>query len=180
MTQAETSASDRFLPADGDQTIGDMTYTSSSRSKHEQVATILQRCTCDIIEDWLRRVKKSKELNRAILTDEERAGYLPKLINDLVIRLGERNTTSEESSSPRSEAAVAHGRMRRSQGYSLGMLVHDSRLLEVSLFEILHKNLSSVDVSLLLRDVIKIADEVDSQLTQAMGGHTVVQDQLAA
>src|SRR6202451_3219615 len=29
----------------------------------EPVASILQRCTNDIVEDWLTRVKKSKELN---------------------------------------------------------------------------------------------------------------------
>jgi hypothetical protein len=83
----------------------------------------------------LGRVKKSKELNEVTLTDEERTGYLPKLIDDLVVRLRQPNTTGEESDPSRSEAAVAHGKMRRSQGYSLGMLVHDSRLLEVALFE---------------------------------------------
>ena len=29
----------------------------------ERVAAILQRCTSDIVEDWLAKVKKSKELN---------------------------------------------------------------------------------------------------------------------
>jgi hypothetical protein len=71
--------------------------------------------------------------------------------------------------------------MRRSQGYSLGMLVHDSRLLEVALFETLHKNESALDFNLLLPDVMTIADEVDSQLTQAMDSHTeFVQNQIAA
>jgi hypothetical protein len=172
MTQAETSTSHRFLLADGDHTVGGMTYTSPSRTHKEQVASILQRCTCDIIEDWLGRVKKSKELNRVTMTDEERTGYLPKLIGDLIVRLRAPNVPGEESDSPRSEAAVAHGKMRRSQGYSLGMLVHDSRFLEVALFETLHKNMKSLDFSLLLPDVMTIADEVDSQLTQSMGSHT--------
>jgi hypothetical protein len=61
----------------------------------------------------------------------------------------------------------------------LGMLVHDSRLLEVALFEALQKNLIALDFGLLLSDVMTIADEVDSQLTQAMGSHTVVQKQVA-
>jgi hypothetical protein len=181
MTQTETSTSHRFLLADGDEGICDMMHKSSPRTKKEQVAATLQRCTCDIIEDWLGRVKKSKELNEVTLTDEERTGYLPKLIDDLIVRLRQPNTTGEESDSPRSEAAVAHGKMRRSQGYSLGMLVHDSRLLEVALFETLQKNLSTLEFSPLLPDVMTIADEVDSQLTQAMDSHTeVVQNQVAA
>jgi hypothetical protein len=53
--------------------------------------------------------------------------------------------------------------------------------LEVALFETLQKNLSTLDCSLLLRDVMTIADEVDSQSTQAMDSHTeVVQNQVAA
>ena len=52
------------------------------------------------------------------------------------------------------------------------MLVHDSRILQVTLFGVLQKNLSALDFSVLLPDVMTIADEVDSQLTQAMEGFT--------
>ncbi len=51
--------------------------------KREKVAAILQRCANSIVEDWLVRVKKNKELSNMPLTDEERTGYLPKLIEDL-------------------------------------------------------------------------------------------------
>jgi hypothetical protein len=61
--------------------------------------------------------------------------------------------------------------MRKSQGYSPAMLVHDSRILQVTLFGTLQKNLSALDFSLLLPDVMTIADEVDSQLTQAMDSY---------
>jgi hypothetical protein len=58
--------------------------------------------------------------------------------------------------------------MRKLQGYTPGMLVHDSRILQVTLFGTLQRNLTALDFSLLLPDVMTIADEVDSQLTQAM------------
>jgi hypothetical protein len=58
--------------------------------------------------------------------------------------------------------------MRRLQGYTAGMLVHDSRILQVTIFGTLQSNLSALDFSLLLPDVMTIADEVDSQLTQTM------------
>jgi hypothetical protein len=64
--------------------------------------------------------------------------------------------------------------MRKAQGYTPAMLVHDSRILQVTLFGMLQKNLSALDFSLLLPDVMTIADEVDSQLTQAMEGFTSV------
>ena len=138
----------------------------------ERVAAILQHCASLIVEDWLVRVKKSKELVRVSLSDQERTGYLPKLIEDLIVRLRAPNIPGEESDSICSAAAVAHGKMRKSQGYTPAMLVHDSRILQVTLFGMLQKNLSGLDFSLLLPDVMTIADEVDSQLTQAMQGYT--------
>jgi hypothetical protein len=46
--------------------------------------------------------------------------------------------------------------------------VHDSRMLQVTIFGTLQNNLSALHFSLLLPDVMTIADEVDSQLTQTM------------
>jgi len=48
------------------------------------------------------------------------------------------------------------------------MLVEESRILQVSIFRTLQDNLSSVDFSQVLLNVMAIADEVDSQLKQAM------------
>ncbi len=64
-----------------------------------------------------------------------------------------------------SAAAVAHGKLRYLQGYTPAMLVHESRILQVTLFGTLQNNLSFLDFSLLLPDVMTIADEVDAQLT---------------
>ena len=146
----------------------------SAPTPKERGAGILRRCTLDIVADWLEKVKKSKELNCVSLSDEERTGYLPKLIEDLILRLGASHIPGDESESICSAAAVAHGKMRKAQGYTSAMLVHDSRILQVTLFGTLQKNLSVLDFSLLLPDVMTIADEVDSQLTQAMESFTNV------
>ena len=146
----------------------------------ERVAEILQRCTGLIVEDWLARVKKNTELSRVVLGDQERTGYLPKLIDDLVLRLRSPHSTVQEGDFIGSAAAVAHGKLRRSQGYTSAMLVQDSRILQVTLFGTLQKNLGALDFSLLLPDVMTIADEVDSQLTQAMEGYMDFAGQPAA
>jgi len=155
-------------------------HKPTARSDKERVAAILERCTDLIVEGWLAKVKKSKELNRVSLNDQERTGYLPKLIADLILRLRAPNVPGEESDSICSAAAVAHGKMRRSQGYTPAMLVHDSRILQVTLFGTLQKNLSALDFSVLLPDVMTIADEVDSQLTQAMDSYMDVGEKSAA
>ena len=48
------------------------------------------------------------------------------------------------------------------------MVIEESRILQVSIFNTLQNNLNTVDFSLLLADVMTIADEVDSQLKQTI------------
>jgi DNA-binding response OmpR family regulator len=139
--------------------------------KRERVAEILRRSTNSIVADWLVRVKGNRTLNVIPLTDQERTKYLPKLIEDLILRLISPSEPGAEINSLCSAAAVAHGQMRKSQGYTPGMLVHDSRILQVTLFATLQNNLSALDFSVLLPDIMTIADEVDSQLTQAMDSY---------
>jgi hypothetical protein len=63
---------------------------------------------------------------------------------------------------------------RRRQGYTAAMMVEESRILQVCIFHTLHKNLEVIDFSVLLFQVMTIADEVDSQLRQAMESFVAV------
>ena len=51
------------------------------------------------------------------------------------------------------------------------MMVEESRMLQVSIFQTLQNNLPKIDFSLLLVGVMAIADEVDSQLAQQMAAY---------
>jgi len=140
------------------------------RLNKERVGAVLQRCAASVVEGWLERAKQNASLNSLHLSDEERTGHLPKLVEDLAVRLGHSSASAQDSDAIFSPAAVAHGELRYRQGYTPAMLVHESRILQVAIFGTLQNNLSSLDFSLLLPDVMAIADEVDSQLTQAMEG----------
>jgi hypothetical protein len=48
------------------------------------------------------------------------------------------------------------------------MLVEESRLLQVTIFTALHKNVKHLEFSTLLPHVVTIAEEVDAQLKQQM------------
>jgi DNA-binding response OmpR family regulator len=143
----------------------------TKRSQKERVGAILLRSTADIVEEWLARAKQSSELNCIPLSDEERTGHLPKLVEDLAVRLGKPRTNDKDGEAIFSAAAVAHGTLRYRQGYSPAMLVHESRILQVTIFGTLQNNLNSLDFSLVLPDVMTIADEVDAQLTQSMDSY---------
>jgi DNA-binding response OmpR family regulator len=155
------------------------TRKPAARVEKERVGVILQRCITGIVEDWLVRAKQSRELNHLPLNDSERTGHLLKLVEDLVVRLSKPSST-KDSDAISSDAAVAHGKLRYLQGYTPAMLVHESRILQVTLFGTLQNNLSFLDFSLLLPDVMTIADEVDAQLTQSMDGYMKVMQKAAA
>jgi DNA-binding response OmpR family regulator len=132
----------------------------------EPVATVLERHSSNTISDWIARVKGSKDLVSIQLSDEGRTGHLPTLLRELVQRL--RAPHVDEGKAKVSLAAFAHGRVRSEQGYTAAMLVEESRILQVCIFKTLRTNLSALDLSLVLTDVMTIADEVDSQLKQTM------------
>jgi len=142
------------------------TGSKATRRVTESVATILEGDSGRIIQLWLSRVQGNDVLMKLPLSSQERTGHLPFLLRDLVERL--RASKSVDAKHPESKAAHEHGRLRRTQGYSAPMIVEESRMLQVSIFQILQNNLGRVDFSLVLVDVMTIADEVDSQLCQAM------------
>jgi len=143
----------------------------AKRVDKESVGAILRRCATAIVQSWLGRTKQSSELSRVSLSDKERTGHLPQLVEDLAVRLSKPRATEKDSDAVFSAAAAAHGKLRYVQGYSPAMLVHESRILQVTIFGTLQSNMNALDFSLVLLDVMTIADEVDAQLTQSIDSY---------
>jgi CheY-like chemotaxis protein len=132
----------------------------------ESVGTILERSALECIEEWFEQVERDDKLMKVALTREQRCSHLPQVFRDLVARLQTKHPLGAVG--PLSAAAADHGVNRRRAGYSASMLVEESRILQVTIFHTLQKNLGSINFSILLYEVMTIADEVDSQLRQAM------------
>src|ERR1700722_8717699 len=137
---------------------------STSAVTVETVAEILEREIHTLIEEWLSRVEKASDLISIPMNREDRTGHLPHLIHDVISRL--RLDAAMEA--PVSKAAADHGDLRRKQGYTVAMMVEESRLLQISIFTTLHNNVSQLEFDALLPDVVTIADEVDAQLKGQM------------
>jgi CheY-like chemotaxis protein len=132
----------------------------------ESLAAILERTTGSTVQEWYKLVLKEKLLMSVPMSHELRCGHLPQLFRELAARL--RASTPIGGKGPVSPAAALHGLNRRRAGYSASMLVEESRILQVTIFKTLQNNLATIDPSLLLPGLMTIADEVDSQLSQAM------------
>jgi hypothetical protein len=130
----------------------------------ESVADILERELDSLIVDWVARVEQEPDLKCVPLNFEDRTGHLPHLLHDVIRRLRLEAGTK----APISKAAAEHGDLRRKQGYTVAMAVEESRLLQMTIFSTLHKNVKNLEFSLLLPDVVTIADEVDAQLKEQM------------
>jgi CheY-like chemotaxis protein len=131
-----------------------------------RVATILERDTGPTISKWMSRVQCNEELAAISMSCQERTGHLPLLLGELVHRL----RLVPNAKALISSAARRHGILRRMQGYNIAMVLEESRILQLSIFNTLQNNLGSVDFSSVLLDVMTIADEMDSQLKQAVLG----------
>jgi hypothetical protein len=128
----------------------------------ESIADIMERERGNTITDWLARVEAEPGLKSIPLSHTDRTGHLPQLLNDVIVRL--RLDTGTHA--PISAAAATHGSLRHKQGYTVALVVEESRLLQVSIFTVLHNNVKQLEFLSLLPSIITIADEVDAQLKQ--------------
>src|ERR1700726_814493 len=148
-----------------------MMKTVGSAARHdggtvtiETVADILERELEHVIAEWLMRVNQEADLMNIPLNNEDRTGHLPHLLHDVIKRL----RLDAGTRAPISKVAAEHGDLRCKQGYTVAMMVEESRLLQVSIFTTLHQNVKQLEFSALLPDVVTIADEVDAQLKEQM------------
>jgi CheY-like chemotaxis protein len=132
----------------------------------ETVAALLERTTEAAIHEWYTLIRTERVVMSVPMSRDLRCGHLPQFFRELVARLLSSGPIGSKASV--SPAASIHGLNRRRLGYSAAMLVEESRILQVTIFQTLQNNLANIDFSLLLIGVITIADEVDSQLSQAM------------
>jgi ActR/RegA family two-component response regulator len=151
---------------------------ATPKKAKESVASILEREAGITMQRWLSRVGREKELISLPLTAEERTDHLPDIIRNIAARL--RKNRIIEAIATASSAAVAHGQLRFRQGYTAPLMVQESRILQVCIFETIQRNLSTVDFGLVLPDIMLIADEVDSQLAQSIDSFLMMQKGSAA
>jgi DNA-binding response OmpR family regulator len=132
----------------------------------ESVATILDHDIAITTQRWLSRVEEVPDLAAIPLAAKERTEYLPAIIGSITARL--RSVRGVDLVDCACLSAVAHGQLRCRQGYTAPLIVQESRILQVCIFETIERNLSTVDFTKVLPDIMIIADEVDCQLKQTI------------
>jgi uncharacterized protein YejL (UPF0352 family) len=134
------------------------------------IAEILNRNTESAIQTWFDLLQRGGKMASVPMDYEQRCGHLPQVLRELISRLQSSQVIGSKGRV--SLAAAKHGLDRCRQGYSAAMLVEESRMLEVSIFQTLQNHVASIDFGLVLAGVMVIADEIDSQLSQAIASYT--------
>lgn len=134
------------------------------------VAEILDRNMEGTIDAWLGFLEQEYQASSILMNREQRCAHLPQLFRELVSRLQSSQPVGGKAQV--SPAAAQHGVERYRHGYSAAMLVEESRMLQASVFQTLQNNQANIDLALLPTAVMAIADEIDSQLSQAIAGYT--------
>jgi len=111
--------------------------------RRKSIASILERETETTIQNWLDIVDQDAELSCIPLNRQDRTGHLPRLLQDLVVRL----RLDSQVPAPTSIAARDHGEMRFRQGYTAPMVVEESRILQVSYLSRLCKGIWKASTS---------------------------------
>ena len=137
----------------------------------ETVATILERATESTIQEWFDRIETEPTLMSIPMSVRAAHAFICGF-SSVTWSLASALTCLWAPKKSISSCAADHGVNRFRQGYTVVMLVEESRILQVSIFHTLQRNLVNIDYSVLLNGVMTIADEIDFQLSLAVASYT--------
>jgi YesN/AraC family two-component response regulator len=141
------------------------THAAQRSLPRKRIAELLKENVLAVVAGWLQAVENNAEVNAIPLPLVERKDHLPDLLAELIERL---QMHPEETTEKQMRAAALHGRARREQGYSIPMVVEETRELERVIFAMLQANLLSIDVSFLIPDMVRISDSLQEQLRESL------------
>ena len=127
-------------------------------------AVIIENCG-QIVERWLKELSRDPRLMGIQITSAERIDRLPFLLNDLAKLL---ETGETQISSGSLSAAGLHGTDRAKQGYTIPLLVAETRILNRIIAAVLQENLLSINLSTLIPEALKIGEYLQALLEESI------------
>jgi DNA-binding response OmpR family regulator len=131
-------------------------------SSTKRLAEILRENIFEITQRTLQFMKADSSLRGLSLSDEERVEHLPYLIEKLAAVL--ESPESAPVPSVIIGSANVHGEKRVRQGYTIPMLAAGTRFLERAIYEVIHENLLSVNLSYFVFDLKRLNENLALQL----------------
>ncbi|MGZ4812954.1 MAG: response regulator [Terriglobales bacterium] len=122
-----------------------------------------------ILARTLNFMKSHRKLGSLPLTDEQRIDNLREVLLSIV------RTLENESATGLSDAAralaAAHGCTRLAQGYTLPLIVDDTRLVDQAIYELVQQSLLELDLSYLILDLRRLNDNLETMLQESLNAY---------
>jgi len=131
----------------------------------ERLPQFIARNKQDIVEAWYQAVDKDPEIKQIKLERLERIDHLPQVLDELVRPPGNQGPSGLQASQ---DSAAKHGEVRQKQGYSLSMLLEETRLLHHVIAQCTQQHLQSIDISNLIPDLIEMDDRLHQSLKHSL------------
>jgi ActR/RegA family two-component response regulator len=143
-------------PTDNDALVEKIQEKLSQPTPHHPIETrrlseIISTNISNITQEWLALVRTDPELAAIRLSDDEYTDHVPRVL-EAALRVSHGNEVSEADWN----AARDHGATRRKQGYTVPLMIRESRLLHDAIANCLQRNLLAVQISYLIPDLISI------------------------
>jgi len=117
----------------------------------KRLSEIISANLQNITQDWLAYVRKDPELAQMRLSDAEYTDHVPRVL-EAALKVSHGNEISEADR----RAARDHGGTRKKQGYTVPLMIRESRLLHDAIASCVHRNLLAVQISYLITDLFSI------------------------
>jgi DNA-binding response OmpR family regulator len=131
-------------------------------AKTQRVPDAIEANNHWVIDQWLERVRTNAELMRVSLSDADRKDHVPALLDAAVAHVRDLAT---KDGFPK--AAERHGTLRYQQGYSIPMIILETRLLQDVIAEWILSNFLVMDLSNLISDMNKMSDTISTELQES-------------
>lgn len=129
----------------------------------KRLTELLQENLQNITRDWLQSSRSDPELGAIQIDDEERTDHVPRVIKQALL-VARGGALSGEAS----DAARAHGVIRKKQGFTVPLLIRETRILHDTISRCLQANLLAVEISYLISDMVTVHQTIQIQLERSV------------
>jgi DNA-binding response OmpR family regulator len=130
-----------------------------------RLSKLLRQMVHEIRENSLTRMKSDSTLSSIEMSDEQRVGYLPKVVNEIADRM---SLPENELADPAIASSREYGLQRLLAGYKSSMLVMDSAIVEAVIFDIVRERLLLLDTSNLVLDLKRFTLGLQLHIAQSV------------
>lgn len=126
-----------------------------------RVSQIIEDHSFEIVQLTLKGMLADPELGALPIADEQRIEDIPHVLAELVASL---ESGSAEIRNSTLHGAEQRGRKRYKLGYTAPLLATHVRILEKAIYDVIHKNLSSVNLSFFMFELKQLNESLAVQL----------------